>query len=98
MKKTILLAVLLVGAGVATSRAGVSFGINFDSSRGYVGGGYVSGGCSQPFYGYGYAQPSYGYAYSGQYRYTADYNYGCGYGPHGALHQDLREQHQDLHQ
>ena len=35
MKKAILLAVLLVGAGVATSKAGVAFGINIGGGRGY---------------------------------------------------------------
>src|SRR5437899_1198014 len=92
MKKTILLAVLLLGAGVATSKAGVAFGINIDSGRGYFGGGYVDNGC-QASYGYGYGD-------SGQYRYTPDrsYGYGYGYGQHRALHQDLREQHGELHQ
>src|SRR5438876_10693256 len=99
MKKAILLAVLLVGAGVATSKAGVAFGINIGGGRGYVGGGYASGGCAPPSYGYGYSQPSYGaYGYSGQYRYTSGCGEGYAYGPHDALHDDLRAQHADLHQ
>ena len=103
MKKTILIALLLVGAGLATSKAGVAFGINVDNGRGVVGGTYVSDGCGQPYNGNGFV-------YNGQYRYNDGYGYGYGrayspstgsaygyYGQHQALHHDLWHEHQDLH-
>lgn len=55
MKKLILAAIALVGVGVATSRADVSFGVAFDN--GYNSGrGYVAGNCAP-----GYVQPPSGY-------------------------------------
>jgi hypothetical protein len=94
MKKSILLAILLVGAGLATSRAGVAFGINIDSSRGYVSGNYTVDGCAQPSGGYVYSQPSYRYGYSGTVSYPTDV---CRDGQHKVLHRELKGEHRELH-
>src|SRR5437667_2783643 len=109
MKKIILAAIVLIGAGVATTRAGVSFGISLNNGNGYYGDGYSSRSCGQASYGYAYGgqQSSggagYGYGYGGGYRYTQP-SYGCAYGDqyyqygqHQGLHQELRAEHRDLH-
>jgi hypothetical protein len=94
MKKSLLLAILLVGAGVATSRAGVAFAINIDSGRGYVSGNYAVGGCAQPSGGYVYSQPSYRYGYSGTVNYPTDV---CRDGQHEVLQGELKGEHRELH-
>ena len=91
MKKTILMAVLLVGAGVATSRAGVAFGINVNAGPAYAQVGYENSGCAQPFSGYAYTP---GYNSGGQYVRDSDYVYD----EHGALHGQIQDQHLGLHQ
>ena|SRR5438270_8945381 len=48
MKKIVLLAVLLISAGVATTKAGVAFGISGDNERGNFSGRYVSGSYARP--------------------------------------------------
>lgn len=84
MKKIILSAILLVGAGVATTRAGVSFGVSIDNAGGYSRGGYVAGGCAPaPVY----AQPGCG----------AEQQIGYPGDAHQALHQGLEAGRADLH-
>jgi hypothetical protein len=103
MKKSILLAIMLLGAGVATSKAGVAFGVHIDTSHASLAGGYVGG----------HAQPSYGYAYgsgpgsNGQFHYNSGFDDSCipsrasayeyRYDEHGALHHELKHEHKDLH-
>ena len=103
MKKTILLAILLMGAGVATSKAGVAFGVNIDTGHGSVAGGYV-GGHEQPSSGYAYGS---GPGFNGQFQYNSGSDpscrpsaasaYGYRYDDHAALHHELDHQRKDLH-
>src|SRR4051812_10485137 len=91
MKKIILAAIALVGVGVATSRADVSFGISFDT--GYNSGrSYGAANCAPTR---GYVQPSYGYqsrgpdyAYRGEQREVVRPD---AWEAHHDLHQDVRE-------
>ena len=87
MKKLILAAIALVGVGVATSRAEVSFGFSVDN--GYNSGrGYGPATCApSPVY----VPPSYGYQDRGPaYAYRSE--------PREAVRSDLWEAHHDLHQ
>jgi hypothetical protein len=87
MKKIILSAVLLLGVGVATSQAGVSFGISIDNGR-YTGSGYVASDCAPaPVYSQPGCPPQ---AQSGYY--SGGFRDG-----HELLHRDLREERADLH-
>src|SRR5438045_2255933 len=82
MKKIVLSAIVLGGLmGAATTQAG---------DFGYGRGGYSGRSCES---GSVYVQPSSSYSYySG-----GSYGYDGHYGPHEALHQDLRAEHRDLH-
>jgi hypothetical protein len=87
MKKLILAAIALVGVGVATSRADVSFGVAFDN--GYNSGrSYGPAPCAPaPVY----VQPSYGYQ-------DRDPAYAYRSEPREALRSESWEAHHDLHQ
>ncbi len=90
MKKIILAAVVILGAGMATSHAGTFFGITFGIGRPYEGGGFPQPVYSQPYGApYQYVQPSYDYSPPAP---------GYPYGLHRDLHQELRAEHHDLHQ
>jgi len=87
MKKIILAAIALVGVGVATSRADVSFGFSIDN-------GYNSGRRNGPVTcapSRVYGQPSYGYQDRGPgYAYQSE--------QHEVIRPDLWAAHHDLHQ
>ena len=95
MKKIILSAILLVGAGVATTRAGVGFGISIDNGGGYSRGGYVASGCAPaPVY----AQPGCGTEL--QSGYIGDGHEALHHGLEAGradLHRDLRRERADMH-
>lgn len=85
MKKLILAAIALVGVGVATSKADVSFGFSVDN--GYNS-GYGPGTCAPPRV---YVQPSYGYQDRGPgYAYRNEQR--------DAIRPDFWAAHHDLHQ
>ncbi len=90
MKRIILAAVVILGAGLATSHAGTFFGITFGTGRPYEGRGYPQPVYSYPYGApYQYVQPSYGYSAP-----APDYQYDL----HRDLHQELGAEHHDLHQ
>ncbi len=95
MKKIIVAAIIMSGAGLATSQAGTFFGITFGSGRIYEGSSYPQPvydySYGAPYQTYQYAQPSYGYSAP-----VPIYQYP--YGLHRDLHQELGAEHQDLHQ
>jgi hypothetical protein len=93
MKKMILSAILLVGAGVATTRAGVSFGISVDNDGRYSRGGYVASGCAPaPVYSQPGCEPQTGYF--GDAHQALHQGLEAG---RGDLHRDLRRERADMH-
>lgn len=86
----------MIGAGVATSRAGSFFGITIGTGPAYYG-GECRNSWAQPAYAPAYVAPDYQYA-PAPYGYYGINDPYYRYREHQDLHQELRAEHQDSHQ